>query len=153
MFIVGVPMVLVELEVVEPLLLRPENANAAPAPAAATAVQMSHFFTPEWFEYPSGELEIETEGSPVERSEFVRVEPGFEKFEIDTEGRTAGTTAATSAGADTLGAPGAWEAAIAGAGTAGIFSGTAEASSARLAGAAAAEAGVSDILSSKSMPA
>jgi hypothetical protein len=51
MLIVGVPIVLPDEEVVEELaLLLPEKANAAPAPAAATAVQMSHFFRPEWFE-------------------------------------------------------------------------------------------------------
>ena len=61
---VGVPIVVVEPEVVvEVVLLLPEKANAAPAPAAATAVQMSHFFKPERLEYPPGELEIETEVS------------------------------------------------------------------------------------------
>jgi len=51
MLIVGVPIVLVEVDV--PALLLPdlpERANAAPAPAAATAVQISHFFRLEWFE-------------------------------------------------------------------------------------------------------
>lgn len=45
MLIVGVPIVLVELDVVAPELLLPEKATAAPAPAAAAmAVQISHFF-------------------------------------------------------------------------------------------------------------
>src|SRR5947199_7449673 len=99
---VGVPIVVVEPEVVvEVVLLLPEKANAAPAPAAATAVQMSHFFKPERLEYPPGELEIETEVSAVERSGFGRSELEREKFEMDKDGRTAGARAATSAGAET----------------------------------------------------
>ena len=124
MLIVGVPTVLVEVDVVELALFRPENANAAPAPAAATAVQISHFFRPEWLEYPPGELEIETEESAFERSEFVALELDFEKFEIDTEGRTAGTTAATSAGAARAEALGASARATLGAAIVGMFKGT-----------------------------
>ncbi len=100
------PIVLVELDVAELLLLLllPDKAKAAPAPAAATAVQMSHFFRLEWFEYPSGELEMETDESELDRSEFDAIEPGFEKFEMETEGRSAGTMAATSGAATGAGA-------------------------------------------------
>ena len=51
MLIVGVPIVVLEVDVVEPgLLFFPEKANAAPAPAAAMAVQISHFLMPAWLE-------------------------------------------------------------------------------------------------------
>ena len=47
---------------------------------------------------------METDESELDRSEFEAIEPGFEKFEMETEGRSAGTTAATSGAATGAGA-------------------------------------------------
>jgi hypothetical protein len=99
---------------------------------------------------------METDESELERSEFEALEPGFEKFEMETEGRAAGTTAAISDGAATAGAFG-WSAGATtpGIGTAGVFTGIgdlATASSARVAGTAVVTA-ASDSFSSKRRPA
>jgi hypothetical protein len=149
MLIVGVPMVLVEVEVVElappPF---PEKANAAPAPAAATAVQISHFLRPEWLEKLSGELEMETEDSVFGRSALAPAELDFEKLEIETDGRAGGITA----GADAIGAS---EAATPGTGAIRgyeLTDGVAGTSSPRGTGGGSG-ATAADILSSKSRPA
>jgi hypothetical protein len=97
---------------------------------------------------------METEGSALERNELVSAELDREKFDTDTEGRTAGTIAATSPGAETAGGFGASATATLGAATTGIFRGIAgfdPASSARLTGAVGAAG--SDIFSSNRSPA